>query len=307
MAGRGEYALQVAWSNRYTEGHSEELVGEFLQGRRDQFVLATKYSLNTGPGGLNAWGNNRKNMTRAVEASLKRLKTDYIDLYWVHIWDHTTAIDEVMRGLDDLVRAGKILYVGLSDTPAWVVSQANTLAQLKSWTPVAAIQVEYNLLEHRIEHELVAMSETHQLNILAWSPLAAGVLTGKYRMQNPDASRGQWATARLNERAEKIVSEVLAVAKEVNRSPAQIALNWVRQRNSLLIPLLGSRKLTQAQDCLGCLEFTLSADHMLHLSKVSAIEPSFPASMWANEQLVSTFVTGGTDQLVDGWTHRPRF
>jgi aryl-alcohol dehydrogenase-like predicted oxidoreductase len=155
-------------------------VGEFIKGHRESVVLATKYS-NAAPGNdPNAAGNRRKNMMQALEASLKRLQTDYIDLYGVHIWDGITPVEEVMRGLDDMVRQGKVLYVGISDAPAWWIAQANTLAELRGWTKFTGLQIEYNLIERTVERELVPMKKALNLGVLAWSPLARGVLTGKY-------------------------------------------------------------------------------------------------------------------------------
>src|SRR6201988_354120 len=167
-------------ANLYTNGTSESFLGEFMKGHRESIVLATKYA-NAAPGtDPNAPGNQRKNMMQAVEASLKRLKTDYIDLYWVHIWDQITPVEEVMRGLDDLVRQGKILYVGISDAPAWWIAQANTLAQLRGWSPFLGLQIEYSLIERTVERELVPMAKALNIGVTAWSPLAGGVLTGKY-------------------------------------------------------------------------------------------------------------------------------
>src|SRR4051812_24568628 len=222
-------------ANVYTNGTSETLLGEFLGGRRDSAVLATKYT-NAMPGtDPNAGGNQRKNMMRAVEASLKRLKTDYIDLYWLHIWDRMTPPEEVMRAFDDLVRQGKILHAGVSDMAAWAVARANTLAELRGWTSFVGLQVEYSLIERTVERELLPMSDALGLGVTAWSPLAGGVLTGKY------AEGKAGADARMNsemmkafrprdERARAVVAAVWAVAGEVGRSPAQVALAWLRQR-----------------------------------------------------------------------------
>src|ERR1044072_2499178 len=167
-------------ANIYTNGTSEKYVGEFVSSDRDRFVIATKYTSNTRAGDPNAGGNHRKNMVQSLEASLKRLNTDYIDLYWVHAWDHTTPVEEMMRALDDMVKSGKILYIGISDAPAWIVSQANTLANLKGWTEFSSIQIEYSLIERTSERELLPMANALDIGITAWSPLGSGVLTGKY-------------------------------------------------------------------------------------------------------------------------------
>src|SRR5712692_9883769 len=177
-------------ANFYTGGTSEKFVGEFIKDHRQSIVLATKYS-NAAPGNdPNAAGNHRKSMVQAVDASLSRLQTDYIDLYWVHIWDQMTPVEEVMRGLDDLVRQGRVLYAGISDAPAWWISQANTLAELRGWSRFAGLQIEYSLIQRTVERELVPMAKALNLGVLAWSPLANGVLTGKYHGNaNAEAAR----------------------------------------------------------------------------------------------------------------------
>ncbi|MGL5880379.1 MAG: aldo/keto reductase, partial [Xenococcaceae cyanobacterium] len=166
-------------ANLYTNGTSEKYVGEFVAGDRHKWVIATKYSLNTGNGEINAGGNHRKNMVQAVEASLQRLNMEYIDLLWLHAWDFTTPVEEVMRSFDDLVRMGKVLYIGVSDTPAWIISQANTLANLRGWTPFIGLQIEYSLKERTPERDLLPMAQALGIGVTAWSPLGAGVLTGK--------------------------------------------------------------------------------------------------------------------------------
>src|SRR6266851_4198650 len=179
-------------ANFYTNGTSEEFLGEFIRGHRESVVVATKYS-NAAPGGdPNAAGNHRKSMMQAVEASLKRLQTHYIDLYWVHIWDEITPVEEVMRGLDDIVRQGKVLYVGISDAPAWWIAQANTLADLRGWSRFIGLQIPYNLIERTVERELVPMARELGIGVTAWSPLSNGVLTGKYH------GHGQSEPGRMN-------------------------------------------------------------------------------------------------------------
>src|SRR5258705_10983834 len=221
-------------ANFYTDGTSETFLGEFMQGHRESVVLATKYS-NAAPGNdPNAAGNHRKNMMQAVEGSLKRLQNDYIDLYWVHIWDGITPVEEVMRGLDDLVRQGKDLYVGISDAPAWWVAQANTLAKLRRWTQFIGLQLEYRLIERTVERELIPMPKTLNLGVLAFSPLAGGFLTGKYHGEGkPDGGRmtheGMKAFFSMRgERSAAEISAVKAVFQQTGRSMAQIALPWLR-------------------------------------------------------------------------------
>jgi aryl-alcohol dehydrogenase-like predicted oxidoreductase len=220
-------------ANLYTNGTSESFLGEFMQGHRQSVVLATKYT-NAVPGtDPNAAGNQRKNMVQAVEASLKRLRTDYIDLYWVHIWDQLTPVEEVMRGLDDLVRAGKVLYVGISDAPAWWIAQANTLAHLRGWSPFVGLQIEYSLIERTVERELIPMAKALNVGVTAWSPLAGGVLTGKYHGHGasdqegePGRMSGEMMKDFLPEqqRTNRVVAAVKTVADEVGHSLAQVAL-----------------------------------------------------------------------------------
>jgi len=290
-------------ANFYTNGTSESFIGEFMKDHRQSVVLGTKYSnavLGTDP---NAAGNQRKNMMQAVEASLKRLRTDYIDLYWVHIWDQITPVEEVMRGLDDLVRAGKVLYVGISDAPAWWIAQANTLAHLRGWSPFIGLQIEYNLIERTVERELVPMAKALNLGLTAWSPLARGMLTGKYhghgsseqgRMNN-DTMKGLMPE---KQRTERIVAAIKTVSDETGRSMAQIALAWLRYRPVPVIPIIGARKLSQLQDNLASLEPTLSADQLRTLDEASRIELGFPYSIYALESARSTMYGGLRDQIL---------
>jgi aryl-alcohol dehydrogenase-like predicted oxidoreductase len=290
-------------ANFYTNGTSESFIGEFMKDHRQSVVLATKYS-NAAPGtDPNAAGNQRKNMMQAVEASLKRLHTDYIDLYWVHIWDQITPVEEVMRGLDDLVRAGKVLYVGISDAPAWWIAQANTLAHLRGWSPFIGLQIEYNLIERTVERELVPMAKALNLGLTAWSPLARGMLTGKYhghgsseqgRMNN-DTMKGLMPE---KQRTERIVAAIKTVSDETGRSMAQIALAWLRYRPVPVIPIIGARKLSQLQDNLASLEPALSADQLRTLDEASRIELGFPYSIYALESARSTMYGGLRDQIL---------
>ena len=290
-------------ANFYTNGTSESFIGEFMKDHRQSVVLATKYS-NAAPGtDPNAAGNQRKNMMQSVEASLKRLHTDYIDLYWVHIWDQITPVEEVMRGLDDLVRAGKVLYVGISDAPAWWIAQANTLAHLRGWSPFIGLQIEYNLIERTVERELVPMAKALNLGLTAWSPLARGMLTGKYhghgsseqgRMNN-DTMKGLMPE---KQRTERIVAAIKTVSDETGRSMAQVALAWLRYRPVPVIPIIGARKLSQLQDNLASLELTLSADQLRTLDEASRIELGFPYSIYALESARSTMYGGLRDQIL---------
>lgn len=290
-------------ANVYTNGTSESLLGEFLKGDRDRAVLATKYT-NAMPGtDPNAGGNQRKNMMRSVEASMKRLQTDYIDLYWLHIWDKITPLDEVMRAFDDLVRQGKILHAGVSDMAAWAVARASTLAELRGWTPFVGLQIEYSLIERTVERELIPMAEALGLGVTAWSPLAGGVLTGKYVEGKAEAdarmnSEMMKGFNRDDERARRVVSEVQAVARDVGRSPAQVALAWLRQRPVPIIPIVGARRLEQFRDNLACLDLQLNTSQVERLDTASQIELGFPHDFYGRD-LVKGLVYGGLRDRID--------
>jgi aryl-alcohol dehydrogenase-like predicted oxidoreductase len=278
-------------ANRYTEGSSEKMVGEFISSDRDHFVLATKYSLFDRKGDPNFAGNHRKNMVRSVNESLKRLKTDFIDLLWVHAWDGTTPVEEMMRGLDDLISSGKVQYIGISDTPAWVVAQANTLADLRGWHRFVGLQVEYSLIQRTAERDLLPMAKALDLAITPWAPLAGGALSGKYlkgeKGRVPDNS------LRINERSQKIAQVVVNVADEIGATAAQVALNWTRQKNQVVIPIVGARSLTQIEDSLGCTNFELSTEHIAQLDTISKIELGFPHDFLASEN-VKNILSGDT-------------
>jgi aryl-alcohol dehydrogenase-like predicted oxidoreductase len=290
-------------ANVYTNGTSESFLGEFMQGHRPSVVLATKYT-NAAPGtDPNAAGNHRKSMVQAVEASLKRLRTDYIDLYWVHIWDQITPVEEVMRGLDDLVRTGKVLYVGISDAPAWWIAQANTLAQLRGWSPFIGLQIEYSLIERTVERELIPMAKALNLGLTAWSPLSRGVLTGKYHGRG-SSERGRMNSDMMKEympeqqRTDRIVAAVKTVSDEIGRSMAQVALAWLRYRPVPVIPIIGARKLSQLQDNLASFELTLSADQLKTLDEASRIELGFPYDIFSREMARAMAYGGMRDQIL---------
>ena len=290
-------------ANFYTGGTSEKFVGEFIKGHRDSVVLATKYS-NAAPGNdPNAAGNHRKSMMQALEASLKRLQTDYIDLYWVHIWDGITPVEEVMRGLDDIVRAGKALYVGISDAPAWWVAQANTLAELRGWTQFTGLQIEYNLIERTVERELVPMAKALNLGVLAWSPLARGILTGKYHGDGK-ADGGRMTNDGMKDflpeeqRAAPIISAVKSVSEQTGRSMAQVALAWLRHQTVPVIPIIGARKVSQLQDNLASLDLELSAEQLKSLDGASRIELGFPQSIYERETVRATRYGGMWGRLL---------
>src|SRR6202163_423264 len=290
-------------ANFYTNGTSESFLGEFMQGHRQSVVMATKYT-NAAPGtDPNAAGNHRKNMVQAVEASLKRLRTDYIDLYWVHIWDQITPVEEVMRGLDDLVCQGKVLYVGISDAPAWWIAQANTLAQLRGWSPFVGLQIEYSLIERTVERELVPMAKALNLGLTAWSPLARGVVSGKYHGHgSSDQGRMNIDTMKdympEQQRTDRVVTAVKTLSDQTGRSMAQVALAWLPYRPVPVIPIIGARKLSQLQDNLASFELTLSADQLKMLDESSRIELGFPHDLYAKDMVRSLVYGGLRDQIL---------
>lgn len=275
-------------ANGYTDGSSEKIVGDFIASDRERFVVATKYSfplqMNDKAGNPNGSGNHRKNIMQSLEGSLKRLNTDYIDLFWLHAWDFMTPIEEVMRAFDDLVRSGKVLYIGISDAPAWIVAQANTLAQCYGWTPFVALQVEYSLVQRTPERDLIPMAKAFDLAVTPWSPLGQGVLTGKY---NQDRGNGE-EQRRLEQIPEKnlaIAQAVSQVASEIGHSPSQVALAWLLAQSGVTIPIVGARKLSQFQDNLACLDVTLSSEHLQRLNEVSQIELGFPHDFLSSDTI----------------------
>ncbi len=289
-------------ANFYTEGTSEKLVGEFLKGKRDRYVLATKYTLNMSLGDPNAGGNHRKNLFQSLEASLQRLQTDTIDLYWVHMDDGLTPIAETMRALDDAVQQGKIQYVGVSDMPAWKVAQGHTLAELRGWTPFTALQIEYSLAERTVERELVPMAIALGLGVTPWSPLAQGVLSGKYTQSDLDGtseSSGEGRheqnkkNGRLNARTLAIANVAKQIAGELEVSPSQVSVAWLLHQPGVTAPIIGARTIDQLKDTLGAADVKLSPDHLARLDEVSKIELGFPHE-FLNQEFVQKFVTGGT-------------
>ena len=290
-------------ANSYTRGTSESCLGEFMKDHRQSVVMATQDS-SAAPGtDPNAAGNQRKNMMQAVEASLKRLQTDYIDLYWLHVWDQITPVEEVMRGLDDLIRQGKVLHVGISDAPAWWIAQANTLAQLRAWSPFVGLQIEYSLIERTVERELVPMASALNLGLTAWSPLANGILTGKYHghgsseqgRMNSDMMKGFMPE---QQRTDRVVSAVKAVSDQTGRSMVQVALAWLRYRSVPVIPIIGARKFSQLQENLASFDLALSAEQVRALDDASQIDPGFPYSFYAKEHVRATAYGGMRDQIM---------
>ncbi len=267
-------------ANTYANGMSEQLVGEFVQRERERFVIATKYTLTRRATDPNGGGNHRKNLVQSLEASLKRLKTEYIDLYWLHAWDFLTPVEEVMRALDDLVRAGKILYIGVSDTPAWIVSQANTLA---------------GLVARDVERELLPMARAFGLAVTPWSPLGGGVLSGKYNANRGEDGR---LANRADERTLSIAEGVLKIAEETGHRPAQVALAWLLSQPGTIIPIIGSRHLDQFRDNLGCLGVQLTGEQLHRLGALSQPRLGFPHDFLASDG-VRKLIHGEIFDLID--------
>ncbi|RCJ36966.1 aldo/keto reductase [Nostoc minutum NIES-26] len=293
-------------ANGYTDGSSEKIVGEFIAQDRERFVVATKYSfplrMNESKGDPNASGNHRKNLIQSLEGSLKRLNTDYIDLFWLHAWDFTTPVEEVMRSLDDVVRQGKVLYIGISDAPAWIIAQANTIAQYQGWTQFVALQIEYNLIQRTPERDLLPLAKAFDLAVTPWSPLAGGVLTGKYNKPlQAGEEQGRMANfpaGSISERSLAIADVVSQVASETGHTASQIALAWLHAQSGIIIPIIGARKLTQFQDNLASLDVTLSAEHLQRLNEVSQIELGFPHDFLQSD-IIRDRLFGGTYSTID--------
>jgi aryl-alcohol dehydrogenase-like predicted oxidoreductase len=278
----------------YTNGTSEKFVGEFIASDRDHFIVATKYTLTERKTDPNFGGNHRKNLMRSIDSSLKRLNTDFIDVLYLHMWDGMTPIDEVMRALDDLVRAGKVLYIGISDTPAWVLSQANTLAEWRGWSRFVALQVPYSLADRAVERDLLPMARAHEMAILTWGILEGGELTGKYNTPSSDPKR----SSDTSDEIKTLATTVMQLAKEIGRTPAQVAINWVRQQPGNIIPIIGARSERQFSDNLGCLDFRLTAEQLTRVSEASPISLGFPHSFLSSSH-VRGLIFGDTFALID--------
>ncbi len=278
--GRGGNFVDTA--NGYANGAAEEMVGEFAKSRREELVIATKYSMPMRSGDPNSGGNSRKSMVRSVEDSLKRLRTDYVDLLYLHIWDGSTPVEEVLRAMDDLVRAGKVLYVGISDIPAWQVSRMQTIAELRGWAPLVALQIPYNLIERTVERDLIPMAETLGLGVVAWSPLAGGVLTGKYSQEDlalePGYTRKTVAAGNgfLTARGLEIAEVVKEVAAKLGTTPSRVALAWTLLNPAVVAPIVGARTLAQLDDNLGVSSISLEPEQRVRLAEASAVDLGFP-------------------------------
>ena len=268
-------------SSNYTNGTAERFIGDFVAADRDYWVIATKYTLRrpgSNPADLNAGGNARKNMVRTVEQSLGRLRTDHIDLLYLHMWDYSTRPEEVLRGLDDLVRAGKVHYVGISDTPAWVVSRAQAIAELRGWSSFVAYQGAYYVVSRGIEADVLPMSRALGLSVLAFDLLGGGALTGKFN--RPEGPGEPTRARQIDEPSRAAADVIMRVAEEVGRSPSQVAIHWVTRRAPNVIPIVGARRLSQLADNLGALDFELTPEQMDALTAIRPLTREYPHTFW---------------------------
>ncbi|MBP2302018.1 aldo/keto reductase [Azospirillum picis] len=289
-------------ANGYQEGQSEEFLGDLLTGRRDEFVLSTKFAVKTNAdSGILVTGNSRQAMVSSVEASLKRLKTDRIDLYWVHVDDGVTPVDEIVRGFDDLARAGKILYAGLSNFPAWRIARAATIAELRGTIPIAGIQVEHSLVQRATEQDVIPAAQALGIGVVAYSPLGGGVLTGKYREGKDQARRDEaWAGAGFQPentpQRTAIIDTLMEVSKEADASPGEVAIAWVASKGSL--PIVGPRTLSQLEANLSAAKVKLSPEQIGRLDEVSAIPRGYPYTV-LDAPRIKDLITGGKDDRID--------
>jgi aryl-alcohol dehydrogenase-like predicted oxidoreductase len=299
-------------ANGYTKGHSEAIIGEHLahdRKKRDRVVIATKFVTNMFLGDPNGGGSSRKAILSQCEESLRRLRTDYIDLYWLHAWDRTTPVEETMRALDTLVEQGKVRYLGFSDSPAWKTAQAQTLALLRGWSPLIALQIEYSLLQRTVEAELVPMAQELGLGITPWGPLRGGALSGKYKRADKgkhQAGRGARVTGYLDDRTFDLLEIMEGIARELGTTVPRVALSWVQHRPGVTSTIIGARTMEQLDDNLGALDVTLSAAQVTALDTASKPALPFPADMLL---AVPAFAYGGTTingQPSTAWPMAPR-
>jgi aryl-alcohol dehydrogenase-like predicted oxidoreductase len=284
-------------ANVYTKGHSEKIIGDHVgrhSNKRDRLVIATKFFGNLYAGDPNGGGANRKSIIANCEQSLRRLQTSYIDLYWMHCWEASTPIEETMRALDDLVRDGKVRYVGFSDTPAWKCAEAQTLARLRGYAPLIALQIEYSLLERTVEGELMPMARELGLGVTPWSPLKSGALSGKYTRANhgkQESQRGGWVTSSLKDATYDVVEAVAQLAQELGTTSSRVAISWVQNRPGVSSTIIGARTMQQLEDNVGALDVTLSPAQVAKLDGLTKPKLNFPADFIAN---AGVFSGGGT-------------
>jgi aryl-alcohol dehydrogenase-like predicted oxidoreductase len=292
----------------YTNGQSEEMLGKFIGelGLRDQVVLATKFTFNALQGNPNTGGNGRKNIYRALDASLRRLKTDFIDLYWLHAWDTVTPVEEVVSTLNDLVRHGKIRHYGFSDTPAWYLARAKTLAEKEGKEALVALQLEYSLIERNIEREHIPAAQELGMAVCPWSPIAGGFLSGRYKREGDSGTgegrleiqKGNPIFNRFKDRNWRVLDALLAVAKELGRKPAQVALNWVATQPGITSTIIGATKTEQLADNLAAIEFTIPTELRRRLDEASALESVHPYVFFGGP--IQTMIHGGAS--VEPWS-----
>lgn len=287
----------VDTASNYTGGQSEEFLGELFGDRRERIVLATKYTLTSRSDDPNAGGNHRKNMVQTVEQSLRRLRTDRIDLLWMHMWDGMTPIEEVMRALDDLVRAGKVMAVGLSDTPAWVISRGIAVAELRGWTAPCAIQLPYSVSGRDAERELLPMASKLGLAVTAWGVLNGGTLTGKYNRRDGEPRR--YGNETPGERSQRATAAIKEIAGECEATPAQVSIAWAlaRRPDVNLIPILGARTAKQLEENLAALDVKLRPEMLQRLDDSTGFQLGFPRTFLADEEVVG-LIFGKTRELI---------
>jgi len=294
FAERGGNFIDTA--NVYTFGHSEKIIGDHIgrvPSKRDRTVIATKFYGNLFAGDPNGGGAGRKSLVAACNESLRRLQTDYIDLYWMHAWDRHTPIEETVRAMDDLVRAGKVRYVGFSDTPAWKVAQAQTIAQFRGYAPLVALQIEYSLLERTVEGELIPAAQELGLGVTPWSPLKSGALSGKYTRENAGkqkGDRGFMVDTALGEKTYAIVDELVRIAKETESTPASVALAWVQGRPGVTSTIIGARTIEQLDQNLAALSVKLAPAQVKRLDALSQPQLGFPMMFLSR---AGSFMHGG--------------
>lgn len=290
-------------ANVYTNGESETFLGEFIQSERDHLVIASKYSYMIRENDPNAAGNHRKSLVQAVDGILDRLDTEYLDLLWVHAWDKLTPAEEVLMALNDLIGRGKVLYIGISDTPAWFISKSNTMAGFRGWNAYAGVQLEYSLIRRSAERDLIPMARHEGLGITAWGPLAAGLLTGKYNTNNEGKRRIDNAEdlygGLLSERNLEIASRVVDIANESGLTPPQVALQWIRQSQPGIIPVIGARTVDQLEENLAILRSSLDQSAMELLDETSRIEQGFPHDFLNSEAVRYLNYAGKADQILN--------
>jgi aryl-alcohol dehydrogenase-like predicted oxidoreductase len=275
-------------ANTYTDGSAERQLGEFARDRRESLVLATKYTTLRRPGDPNSAGSHRKSLFASVEASLTRLNTDYLDVLYLHVWDFATPVEEILRGLDDLVRQGKVLYVAMSNAPAWEISRMQAIADLRGWSPLVGLQVEYNLINRAAERDLIPMARAMGLGVTPFSPLAGGLLTGKYRDAAPEAGTRRSFNAGLGmvtERNLAIADVVTEVATELGHTPAQVGLAWTLQNPGVTAPIIGARTPEQLEGNLGALEVEFTEAQLVRLDEASVIDLGYPHDLLAGDHI----------------------